>query len=574
MLFVLISWVWIGLSAFLWGYAGLQIIKKVSGYQSRELDLTFMLGICFLTVYAQLFSLFYKVGAAATVILLLVNMIILLLGRKEIFAQIRGWMHSSEIVIKVVILAVLSLLMLMIAATGAAHYDTYLYHAQSIRWIEEYGIVPGLGNLHNRLAYNSSIFSLQALYSLKFLLGRSLHTINSFVVLVIVGYALCSFQFFKKRKFCTSDFMRLAVLIFMVGEENCNSISSPCSDILALGLVLYLFLKWLDYMERGEKEIAPYAILCLLGVFAVSVKLSVAMIVLLVIIPAVRLIAQKRWKQIAFYIGTGIVIIAPFLIRNVVISGYLIYPYPELDLFSVDWKMPEYTLLFDRNEIKTWGWGLNDVYRFKAPISEWFPVWTSKLGPGMDKLFYLDVLLLIPSLVVGIRKGIVKKEWDYLLIVGTMIACLLLWFLGSPLPRYGGVFLIILPMFVLGETLCYFQKERVYGFWTIPIALILIGYLVLPMFQFVSTNEFTEIKAPDYVEAVAEEHILDSEIIYVPVYTDQASYNAFPSTPYINILSRIELRGERLEQGFKMKDEYRNACVQNNGRVEETNMFE
>ena len=43
------------------------------------------------------------------------------------------------------------------------HVDTGLYHAQAIRWIEEYGVVCGLGNLHSRFAYNSAAFALCAL---------------------------------------------------------------------------------------------------------------------------------------------------------------------------------------------------------------------------------------------------------------------------------------------------------------------------------------------------------------------------------------------------------------------------
>lgn len=41
-------------------------------------------------------------------------------------------------------------------------YDTGLYYLQSIRWINSYATVPGLGNLHDRLAFNQSFFSFAA----------------------------------------------------------------------------------------------------------------------------------------------------------------------------------------------------------------------------------------------------------------------------------------------------------------------------------------------------------------------------------------------------------------------------
>ena len=52
------------------------------------------------------------------------------------------------------------------------HYDTGLYHAQAIRWIEEYGVVPGLANLHSRFGYNSASFALSAFFSETWLIGR------------------------------------------------------------------------------------------------------------------------------------------------------------------------------------------------------------------------------------------------------------------------------------------------------------------------------------------------------------------------------------------------------------------
>ena len=50
--------------------------SKVSGYEKKSIDVVLFMGICFLTVYAQIFSLFYKVGLAASVILLITDIFI------------------------------------------------------------------------------------------------------------------------------------------------------------------------------------------------------------------------------------------------------------------------------------------------------------------------------------------------------------------------------------------------------------------------------------------------------------------------------------------------------------------
>ena len=48
------------------------------------------------------------------------------------------------------------------ASRGLQHTDTGIYHAQAIRWYEEYGLVKGLGNLQQHFAYNSAYLAYAA----------------------------------------------------------------------------------------------------------------------------------------------------------------------------------------------------------------------------------------------------------------------------------------------------------------------------------------------------------------------------------------------------------------------------
>ncbi len=574
MIVAALNWCWIGLSAFLWGYAFLHILNKFAGYKKREPDVACALGICSLTVYAQAFSLFYKVGAVATGILLVINIAVGIWLHKEIWEDIRALRKNSrKSAGYIVILAVSAGLILVLTSQKILHYDTFLYHAQSIRWIEEYGIVRGLGNLHNRLAYNSSVFCLEALFGMKFLMGRSLHNVNGFVIAVLLGYTLCSFKVIRSPKIWASDCLRVAMLFFIGYWENLSVISSSGSDLLALGLVVYILIKWISYLEDGEQEIAPFAYLCILGVYAFTVKLSAAMIVLLVIMPAVKLIRQKK-RIILVYIAVGFIVALPFLVRNVIISGYLIYPYPELDLFAVDWKMPEYTLLFDRNEIKAWGWGLNDVFQFDAPISVWFPVWFGRLSTAMQNLFLVNIVLIAGNAIAALYQAIKRRDIHYPVIIVTMSACFAMWFIGSPLTRYGSVYMVILPAFTVGVLLGKFR-------WCKKIArvtvLVLVICFVLPIWNRACSYGLTNHKlhSPDYYWKVnMQEMTLGNENIYVPIGSDQAGYYAFPSTPYGARLELIELRGDTLEDGFRMKEEYRDANVSTYGQVYEDNIFE
>ena len=228
------------------------------------------------------------------------------------WTKIRGWGYGP------CLLAVLIVLLLVyITAGNTWHYDTDLYHAQAIRWIEQFGVVKGLGNLHNRFAYNSAFFCLQALFSLKFAVNQSLHSLNGFVAAVMLCYAAGTLNIWKKERLTTSDFYKIGIFIYFSYLENSLLISSPGSDLLTLCMVLYISAKWAELIERQEREPVEYGILCLLAVWTVTIKLSAGLLVFLAVYPAVTLIRQKRWKEIFFFLGVGVLIVAPFLIRNV-----------------------------------------------------------------------------------------------------------------------------------------------------------------------------------------------------------------------------------------------------------------
>ena len=70
MILTVISWLWIGVASLLCGFAGLKLLFFRKKEVTWGIDLCFISGLCVLTVYAQTFSLFYKIGAVATGLLL------------------------------------------------------------------------------------------------------------------------------------------------------------------------------------------------------------------------------------------------------------------------------------------------------------------------------------------------------------------------------------------------------------------------------------------------------------------------------------------------------------------------
>ena len=123
-----------------------------------------------------------------------------------------------------------------------------------------------------------------------------------------------------------------------------------------------------------------------------TVKLSAAVLLALALKPAAMLLAGKKWRQIGLYLGLGLLICLPWMIRGVLISGWLFYPFTFVDLFSVDWKMEKGYADSDAKEIQVFARGLYDVNLYDTPFAGWAGNWFSRLR-GMEKLWIVSCVL-------------------------------------------------------------------------------------------------------------------------------------------------------------------------------------
>lgn len=172
---------------------------------------------------------------------------------------------------------------------------------------------------------------------------------------------------------------------------------SPASDYFMVLLVFFIVIRWMELLEQEEKSYLPYGMLCVMGVVVVSVKLSGALILLLTLKPAVQMIKEKHYKEILRFLGLGILAIAPFLARNVILSGWLVYPFTSIDLFDVDFKIPKGMADYDAKEIQVWGRGYSDVTRYEEPVSSWLPNWAAELD-SINKAF---LVLALSDFIAG-----------------------------------------------------------------------------------------------------------------------------------------------------------------------------
>lgn len=567
MLTVFFSWLVIAAASFIFGKAVVDGICRKDLQRMGKPDIYIVTGIAFLNIYAQLFSVFYKVAGIACTILGTIGLILVMVyGIRCFRARKRPRLlpgitieKKKAALFRAVLLFLSFLAMLLWTTQDPGQYDTGLYHAQAIRWIEEYGVVPGLGNLHMRFAYNSAFMCLQALFSLEWLVGQSLHTMNGFLCLCALLYAFGTVRIPGKERWQTSDLLKCVTVVYVVKSR--YSIASPGTDLWAMLLILYICTKWCELTESGEKETAPWCYVCLVGFYALTVKLSAAAIVILVLYPLYLLIREKKFRSI---VGNGILavlIVIPYLIRNVIISGYLIYPYAGIDLFSVDWKMDPGVLLEDsKYNLTMWARGFTDVAsyaeNYEGTLFAWMPHWFMSQSMGYRILLLLGAVCAAVVLFYIVRQA-ACRNYAYMSILAAGEVCLLFWLMTAPLIRYGQVYVFIIIALALGG---WERKAAAPGKDVLSMAgaAVMLAALVLLGSKVRDVGDMEPgwlFKQPPYGAWPARQVQVENVTIWEPTESDLIGYPAFPSTPQGGQLDHLKLRGEGFEDGFRYTEE-------------------
>lgn len=549
MLSVILSWIYIILISYIWGTAFLDIIGRESSYRVKSEPAVLLTGLSLLTVYAQVFSIFYGVSLLANVVMLIITLLCIVFFSKTLGSRLIKVKESLGIK-DMVVLTVLFVLFAYGTSFGYMHYDTDLYHAQSIRWIEEYGVVKGLGNLQTRLAYNSAAFCLSALFSFSFLGLRSFHTLAGLYAFILA--LICRKMFTKESifKIKLSNVARVVAIYYILNIF--DEMVSPASDYFVTLMILAVIILFLDLAEEGTEDYFPYGLLSLLGIMVFCSKISGAFILLIALYPAARLIRAKDIRSIVRFVLIGLCALLPFFVRNYYLSGYLVYPISGIDLFEAEHKIPKGLAWYDSTEIKMYGRGHSDVSRAGESLMAWFPDWFGKLDL-INKVSFCAALVGILILIFLIIRGIIKKEKERFreyLLIATVNICFVMWFITSPNIRFGCIFLWMAP------ALCFAQ---IYKMYVVPRDKGIIYKAFLCLFFLYKAALFSKefvtqfnteyiLCQQDYGVYEANEYKLHGMTFYYPVEGDRMGYDKFPSSP---VKAEDIFIGNSIKDGFK-----------------------
>jgi len=359
----------------------------------------------------------------------------------------------------------------------------------------------------------------------------------------------------------------------MLGDSN--------TDVVAILCIFYYIVKTsLNPQWLFEKPLLAF----LLPVALTTFRVSNFLFCLICILVLYHLLTTRKHRIITFILSIGIMIVAFWCIRNVIISGYLVYPFYQLDLFTFDWKVPNGVAALQTLHIQKWAEHIFQVDYIKR---------LSEMGSFGTKLDFFRAFVNVVSLLLFIiascwfaicifKKGKINKNliWIYL----TALICITFSIIMAPDFRFvnayalGALFLIIHFM-LLRYNKEYVQFPRLGK--SIEIVTILFFCILTVRKNIVIIDEyFSKTEKGNYKTILYlpwdsrspkqkfREYPMGEFVIYLAETEKTKTYDKLPATnpggvPFdifkgekVQSIKTIEARGNKIEDGFRTKEEY------------------
>lgn len=469
MLLIFLSWIYIFITTKNFGI----LFTKVLGIRDCHPITLQILGLLSYTIVTSFFAFFFRINVEYYVFILVLNVILIYSNRNDFKTHSNALILLFKKLKKHYKFLYLFLFLIVLAQSSTKPYliDNETYYIQTIKWINEFGYVKGLANLHMFLGQNSSWHVLQAGFNFPFL-SNFYNDLNGFLFTIFGLWAIEKLNNYNNRENIQSFNLGLVLLFSLFLLQFVNA---PSPDLIIFLITPYIF--YLFISNYKNTTINDFKIFLSLVLFLCFVKVTMIVLSVLVVILLINNFKTLKGKLLQ-YLFLSIIILGLFIVKNAIVSGYLFYPIVGIDVLSFDWKVPKELLEFYK--LGTYLEGMSNIDVSQLGFLEKIKIWLTL--PKLDGLFNKVFVLLLIIFPWFIYKN---KNKSSLLIIYLLaiIQLVILWF-TSPQYRFFFVFVSFLAIQVFSSII----KNKKIGFYLVMLSIILSA---IPVLITVNLNAFT-----------------------------------------------------------------------------------
>lgn len=567
MLSVFLSWLLIILIFYSFGDAFVCLYNKVTKQEELYTFIEiFFIGLISSSTVISILSLLYPINIRVTIALASFSILyIIAVKYKTMKNNLRIFIHGLSSFDYILIFSSVMVLLLFVLMPPQFS-DVYIYHIQNMMWNEEYAVVPGLANIDEHFGFNSNVFLLYPLFGIRPLVGGYVYGVNAICLLFVLLFIISQFR--NNKIYTSLFFLVLFVLFLLLYRTHVGS----STDLLPNLLILFLlFLVLADSENFIKKSLLFWA----LPLLCVTFKLSTIFICLLSLCVFIYFCKNRAYKTNVFIVISSMSIIIPWIVRNVVVSGYLIYPYPAIDIFNFDWKLPLQYVIESKEYITAFAitmdvWGSSSEDILSLPIHDKIYRWIVEedlmdiglVTLGLFSIIFMFALILKNKIKKNINSTILVLVWG----IGVLGFVFML--VMAPAVRFSLSFIIItivIPpyLFLLNNKTSVVGVLSNISRYSIVLFLLLfacLGLLSVRIFKSVKSEDVSYVDLlfrPQGVESranifpIEKEPRVINDILFWVIRRESCCDLPLPCINNQDVADRIEMRGEKLQEGFR-----------------------
>jgi hypothetical protein len=525
------------------------LVGRALGMRPRGADdllLAFWLGWVGVLLGLQLWHLVLPIDDRARMAYALAGVVGLLVGGPRPWIQLVRRLPWN--VPALVLLAAAAVWFSNRALGGARYGDTGAYFVPTVRWLVEYPIVPGLGNLHGHYALNQSYFLYVALLEWGPFYGRSFHLANSLLVLALwARIALAAGRLMRVRSGADPVDLLWALVapgVLPLALGILYTSPSPDTAVFALGVMMSAEL--LALVTDASRRDVHLRAAVLFAATGVTVKLSFAGLGVAGVLVALGLWARRErpdaGRALRAVVTTGVlglVAVGPWVARNVVLSGCPFFPNTLLAL-PVEWRV--------RTNVE--GWLRQTVVQGGLGAIVANPRWYlgRLVGWGWNAPEVLGPILVGSG---GVLVGALRRRVLPCALVLPALASLVFCLLMSPVPRYAGatVWLLAAHGLLLAMGAAVLRPGPLLRAGTVVVAIgaTVFGLRVLDGPLWLPLRDFEPVGRVRWVER----RLKTGLVVNRPLITEACWDAPLPCTPFTNPALRLRRDGD-MSAGFML----------------------
>jgi hypothetical protein len=573
----------------------------------KEVDVTGLfascwLGICLTVLFLQIWHLLLPIGWPAFVAVVAMGSVGLFRSAPELWGWV-GRMHWREHRVLIAVLILASCWVANHAMGPLTAYDSGMYHLPVITWAKHFPTVPGLGNLHGRLAFNNASLLYAALVEIGPWSGRSNHLVNGlFLFVLLLQLIIHSYQLprahGRQRAHGLFDLTLLTPVLLLV--QDANFISSLTIDVptavVLFGAASRLFAQLVDPKRPHEPREHTYNLVVLTAMLTVAVCFKLSALGFSV---TAWLLAVTWWLwhdpgsqrvrtlTLSWVITLTLALGLSWAGRGVILSGYPAYP-SRIGAVPVDWRVPPEQADAERAWIRFFA-RHTPFTTHPAPDQhdlwhwQWLRPWLASAILDAASRWQITLPALLTGVLLSTRllrrrrvSAAVYTPAGWALLLPT-VAGIAFWFVTAPRPVFGSAMVWILAAACAGQTAtAALDSARPRSVSALLLASLLVG---LPVGMYLGSMAIQQLKGGRKpLTALRRELIVrpGSDLwfhptpraqlerfttgsglhLYVPQNDNRCFDAPLPCTPHPAWNLRLR-RGEALEAGFAVNGPWR-----------------